>query len=145
LGALYVASTVAFNALVASYAVMSSTSYGIAIAVHFFTGRKRAPPGWFYLGDGIVGYAVNAIALIYIFVSNVFFCLTYDRPPVTAATMNYTSLVSYGMAILVVVWWFIGGSRIYKGPKLSSETYEVLERLADSGTVEVESTGKTEA
>ncbi|KAJ5526198.1 hypothetical protein N7494_012848 [Penicillium frequentans] len=149
LGALYVASTVAFNALVASYAVMSSTSYGIAIAVHFFTGRKRAAPGWFYLGDGIVGYAVNAIALVYIFVSNVFFCLPYDRPPVTAATMNYTSLVSYGMAILVIVWWFIGGSRIYKGPKLSSETYEVLERLADSGTtienVQVQSTGKAEA
>lgn len=149
LGALYVASTVAFNALVASYAVMSSTSYGIAIAVHFFTGRKRAAPGWFYLGDGIVGYAVNAIALIYIFVSNVFFCLPYDRPPVTAATMNYTSLVSYGMAILVIIWWFIGGNRIYKGPKLSSETYEVLERLADSGTpienVQVESTGKADA
>lgn len=128
---------------------MSSTSYGIAIAVHFFTGRKRAVPGWFYLGDGIVGYAVNAIALVYIFVSNVFFCLPYDRPPVTAATMNYTSLVSYGMAILVIVWWFIGGSRIYKGPKLSSETYEVLERLADSGTtvenVQVQSPGKSEA
>ncbi|KAJ5094269.1 hypothetical protein N7456_010130 [Penicillium angulare] len=132
LGALYVASTIAFNALVASYAVMSSTSYGIAIAVHFFTGRKRAAPGWFYLGDGIVGYGVNAIALIYIFVTNVFFCLPYDRPPVTASSMNYTSLVSYGMAILVIIWWFIGGRRIYKGPKLSSETYQVLERIADS-------------
>ncbi|KAJ5633656.1 hypothetical protein N7528_001498 [Penicillium herquei] len=133
LGALYVASTVAFNALVASYAVMSSTSYGIAIGVHFFTGRKRAAPGWFYLGDGFLGYAVNAIALIYIFVSNVFFCLPYDRPPVTASSMNYTSLVSYGMAILVVIWWFIGGRRIYRGPTLSSETCRALERIEESG------------
>ncbi|KAJ5689986.1 hypothetical protein N7462_004378 [Penicillium macrosclerotiorum] len=129
LGALYVASTVAFNALVASYAVMSTTSYGFAIGVHLFTGRKRVAPGWFHLGDGILGFAVNSIAIVYIFVTNVFFCLPYNRPPVTAAGMNYTSLVSYGMAILVIIWWFIGGRRIYKGPTLSSETRHVLEGL----------------
>jgi hypothetical protein len=43
--------------------------------------------------------------------------------------MNYTALVSYGMAILVVIWWFIGGKKSYKGPKLSGETQEALEGM----------------
>ncbi|OOQ85476.1 putative choline transport protein [Penicillium brasilianum] len=129
LGALYVASTTAFNALVASYAVMSTTSFGFAIGVHLFTGRKRVAPGWFHLGDGPLGFFINGVAIVYILVSNVFFCLPYNRPPVTAKSMNYTSLVSYGMAILVVIWWFIGGKRSYKGPKLSGETQEALEGL----------------
>ncbi|KAJ9494481.1 hypothetical protein H2202_010095 [Exophiala xenobiotica] len=127
LGAIYVGSTIAFNALVASYAVMSTTSYGIAIGVHLFTGRKRMIPGWFHMGNGPLGFIVNSIAMIYIVVSNVFFCMPYSVPPVTAATMNYTSLVSYGLALLVVIWWFVGGKRSYKGPRLSSQTLEALE------------------
>lgn len=129
LGALYVASTTAFNALVASYAVMSTTSFGFAIGVHLFTGRKRVAPGWFHLGDGFLGFFINGVALVYILVSNVFFCLPYNRPPVDAKTMNYTSLVSYGMAILVVIWWFIGGKKSYRGPKLSGETQDALEGM----------------
>ena len=43
-------------------------------------------------------------------------------PPVTPATMNYTSLVSYGLVLFVLIWWFARGRKIYKGPKLSSET-----------------------
>lgn len=106
---------------------MSTTSYGLAIGVHLFTGRKRTIPGWFHMGYGPLGFIVNSIAMIYIVVSNVFFCLPYFRPPVTAATMNYTPLVSYGLALLVVLWWFVGGKKSYKGPKLSSQTLEALE------------------
>jgi hypothetical protein len=142
LGAIYVGSTIAFNALVASYAVMSTTSYGLAIGVHLFTGRKRTIPGWFHMGHGPLGFIVNSIAMIYIVVSNVFFCLPYSRPPVTAATMNYTSLVSYGLALLVVVWWFVGGKRSYKGPKLSSQTLEALEGVQlDTASVVEPKTG----
>ena len=117
---------------------MSTTSYGIAIGVHLFTRRKRAIPGWFHMGKGLLGFIVNSIALIYIFVSNVFFCLPYSVPPVTAATMNYTSLVSYGLALLVVVWWFVGGKKSYKGPKLSSQTLEALEGVPVSSTTALE-------
>ncbi|KAK5062639.1 hypothetical protein LTR84_004712 [Exophiala bonariae] len=138
LGAIYIGSTIAFNALVASYAVMSTTSYGIAIGVHLFTGRKRIIPGWLHMGNGPLGFIVNSIAMIYIVVSNVFFCLPYFRPPVTAATMNYTSLVSYGLALLVVMWWFVGGKRSYKGPKLSSQTWEALEGVPMGNTSAVE-------
>ncbi|KAI1621672.1 amino acid/polyamine transporter I [Exophiala viscosa] len=138
LGAIYVGSTIAFNALVASYAVMSTTSYGIAIGVHLFTGRKRIIPGWFHMGNGPLGFFVNSVAMIYIVVTNVFFCLPYFVPPVTAATMNYTSLVSYGLALLVVVWWFVGGKRSYKGPKLSSQTLEALEGVPVGNTLAAE-------
>ncbi|KAK5447955.1 hypothetical protein LTS15_009454 [Exophiala xenobiotica] len=135
LGAIYVGSTIAFNALVASYAVMSTTSYGIAIGVHLFTGRQRIIPGWFHMGNGPLGFIVNSIAMIYIVVSNVFFCMPYSVPPVTAATMNYTSLVSYGLALLVVIWWFVGGKKSYKGPRLSSQTLEALEGVrVDNGS-----------
>lgn len=108
---------------------MSTTSFGFAIGIHLFTGRKRVAPGWFHLGDGFFGFFVNAVAITYILVTNVFFCLPYDRPPVDTRTMNYTSLVSYGMAILVVIWWFVGGRRSYKGPKLLGEMQEALEGM----------------
>jgi choline transport protein len=124
---IYIGSTVAFNALVGSYVVLSTSSYMLAIGVHLFTGRKRIAPGWFHMGYGPTGYIVNIMALTYIVVSNVFFCLPFSAPPVTPATMNYTSLVSYGMCILILVWWFIGGNKSYRGPKLSSETLAVLE------------------
>lgn len=117
---------------------MSTTSYGIAIGVHLLTGRKRIIPGWLHMGNGPLGFIVNSIAMIYIVVSNVFFCLPYFRPPVTAATMNYTSLVSYGLALLVVMWWFVGGKRSYKGPKLSSQTLEALEGVRMGSTSAVE-------
>ena len=86
------------------------------------------------MGNGPLGFIVNALALVYILVSNVFFCLPYSVPPVTAATMNYTSLVSYGIALLVVIWWFVGGKKSYKGPKLSSETLEALEGVRVNST-----------
>lgn len=81
-----------------------------------FTGRKNIVPGWFHLGHGIFGWIVNGIAFSYILVTNIFFCFPYTAPPVSAETMNYTSLVSYGLVVLVLLWWVVGGRKNFKGP-----------------------------
>lgn len=127
LDVLYVASTAAFNVLVPSYVVLTTSSFMLAIGGHLFTGRRRIVPGWFHMGFGPIGFIVNFIAVASIFTSNIIFCFPFFAPPVTPATMNYTSLLSYELVVFVLIWWFAGGRKTYKSPKLSSETLQALE------------------
>lgn len=114
LACIYVGSTTAFNAFVGCYVQLSSLSYFAAIFPHILTRRRTFTPGPFRMKPAI-GYIVNTLSCIYIIAFIVIFCFPYTLPP-TAQDMNYASLMTGGLSIFVLVWWFFRQGS-YEGPK----------------------------
>lgn len=118
MGAIYVGSTEAFNSFVGSFVLLTTTSFLLAIGPHLLSGRKSIKPGPFWMGR--YGFVVNAISCIYIVVFNVIYCFPYALP-VKVDEMNYTSVITVGLAVLVAVWWFVHGRSKYVGPQVVLE------------------------
>lgn len=114
-GAIYVGSLTAFNAFIDSFVLMTTLSYLLSILPHLLTGRKNIQPGPFWLGK--FGPAINTIACCYITVSFVIYCFPYSVPT-GADSMNYTSVITVGLTILVGIWWLMHGMGNYKGPEM---------------------------
>ncbi|KAL9605829.1 MAG: hypothetical protein Q9179_000977 [Wetmoreana sp. 5 TL-2023] len=114
LGCIYVGSTTAFAAFVGSYVVLSTLSYLAAILPHLVSGRKNVTPGWFWM-RGMTGFIINGVSCAYIIVFIVIFCFPFALP-VNAKTMNYTSLITGGLSLFVLAFWFIRQST-YVGPR----------------------------
>lgn len=58
---------------------------------------------------------VNGISCAYIVVFNVIFCFPFSLP-VDAANMNYASLITGGLSLFMLIFWFIRQST-YIGPR----------------------------
>lgn len=124
LGAIYVASTTAFNAFVGSFVVLSTLSYLAAILPFILTKRfskipgttgNNMTPGPFQMSNA-VGYLVNGVSCAYIVVFVVIFCFPYQMP-VNAVNMNYASLLAGAVTLASGGWWFVGGKG-YVGPRV---------------------------
>jgi choline transport protein len=106
IGAIYVASDKAFNALIGSFVVFSTLSYLTAILPFIFTSRFRkshSPGGSAQISGPFqvshtVGMAVNVISCLYIVVFIVVFCFP-TALPVELANMNWTCLVTGGLTL----------------------------------------------
>ncbi|KAL8853743.1 MAG: hypothetical protein Q9221_001386 [Calogaya cf. arnoldii] len=114
LGCIYVGSKTAFAAFVGSYVILSTLSYVAAILPHLLSGRKNVVPGWFWM-KGMTGFIVNGIACAYIIVFIVIFYFPFSLPT-DAAHMNYASLITGGLSLFVLLFWFIRQST-YVGPR----------------------------
>ena len=114
LGCIYVGSTTAFNTFVGSFVVLLTLSYIAAILPHLVSKRSNIVPGPFWM-KGAVGFFVNGIASVYTLVFIIIYCFPFSLP-VTAANMNYASLITDGMTLFVACWCSWKGSRGYKGP-----------------------------
>jgi choline transport protein len=112
-GCIYVGNTTAFNAFCGSFVVMTTISYGIAIAAHMSTCRKSVLPGPFHLGRW--GWAINGISILYIVFSDIIFCFP-PMKPVGAANMNYVSVILGGFFTFVTLWWLLRARQNYEGP-----------------------------
>lgn len=104
LGCIYVGSQTAFNAFIGSFVVLSSLSYLAAILPHFLSKRANVAPGWFWM-KGVSGFLINGIASLYIIAFVIIFCFPFSMP-VSAMTMNYTSLITGGFSLFVGAFWF---------------------------------------
>jgi choline transport protein len=131
LGAITLGSTTAFSDLAGSFIILSSTSYALAFGPNLFTGRKYMPVGPFHMGK--LGFAVNALAVLFIVFFNILYCFPYSMP-VEVAFMNYNCVILVGVVFLATCWWFGNASRHYAGPKLEGVigVEEVRERRASS-------------
>ncbi len=113
IGCIYVGSTTAFNAFVGSFVVLTTISYGIAIAAHMSTGRKTVIAGPFHLGK--FGWTINIISVLYIVMSDILFCFPFVQP-VTAKNMNYVCVIVGGFTVFVTLWWLASARKNYEGP-----------------------------
>jgi Amino acid permease len=98
------ASPVAANAIFSLTAIALDLSYIVPIALRrIFRHHPEVQfkPGPFYLGDGLLGWAVNLNCIIWtLFVSVIFSLPTYL--PVTKNTMNYASVITGGVLLLAM-------------------------------------------
>lgn len=60
--------------------------------------------------------AINVATVIWIIFSVVLFCMPVSIP-VTAAGMNYASVVFSGFATISVVWYAVRGRKTFNGPE----------------------------
>lgn len=76
---------------------------------------------------GIIGTINNAYACVYmIFV--IFWSVWPPETPVSAKTMNYSVVVTGGVLIFSVVWYYIRGREEYHGPVLEEDAAQVAIR-----------------
>ncbi|KAK4051529.1 polyamine transporter tpo5 [Microbotryomycetes sp. JL201] len=119
MGLLAFASYVAVGAIFALCAMALDTSYIIPIACKLiFRDHPEVQyrPGPFDLGRGLLGWAVPLIAIFW----TSFVVIILALPtivPVTKDNMNYASVVTGGVMIISLVWYYAGGRRHYKGPR----------------------------
>ena len=122
LGCIYVGSQSAFNAFVGVFAILTTMSYLAAILPHILTKRRYITPGPFWI-PSLWGYIVPVGASAYIIVFNVIYCFPYALPT-SAASMNYSSLISGGLTIIVGVYYLWKRNHGYKGPHVLMEVEE---------------------
>lgn len=80
LGAIPLGSKTAFSDLAGSFIILTTTSYAIPIAAHLFHGRTGIKPGPFWMGK--YGFAVQALAVLFIVLFNIFYCFRKSIPTV---------------------------------------------------------------
>jgi choline transport protein len=74
---------------------------------------------------GLFGIINNLYACCYM-VFVIFWSVWPPATPVTAATMNYSVVVTGGVMLLSAIWYFVRAKHVYKGPLIDSEVAEVM-------------------
>jgi amino acid transporter len=118
LGLIYFGSTAAFNSFTGVATICLSTSYGLPILILLLRGRRAVRHSSFSLGR--FGYAINLLAVCWIVLAVVLFCMPVSLP-VTAAGMNYASVVFAGFALISLVWYFAYARKEFKGPPVVAD------------------------
>ena len=75
-------------------------------------------PGWF----GIINNAYACVYMIFV----IFWSVWPPETPVTASTMNYSVVVTGGIVILSIVWYFVRARKEYHGPLIDDEVARVM-------------------
>jgi len=95
----------------------SSSSAANVINARLVWGPFRLP--------GLLGTINNLYACCYM-VFVIFWSVWPPATPVTAATMNYSVVVTGGVMLLSAVWYYVRAKDVYKGPLIDSEVAEVM-------------------
>ncbi|KAI7208238.1 putative amino acid permease [Hortaea werneckii] len=117
LGLINLGSTSAFTAFVSVGVQALALSYAIPIAISLCTGRREVNQAKWTLG-AYVGPVVNAMALAWISFEMVLFSMP-TALPVTAASMNYASVVLVGFGAIAAMSYIIYLRKVYNGPPTS--------------------------
>ncbi|KAF2767478.1 putative GABA permease [Teratosphaeria nubilosa] len=134
LGLIYFGSTAAFNSFTGVATICLNSGYGLPILVSVLRGRKMVKHSSFSLGK--FGYAINILCLCWVVLAIVLFCMPVSLP-VTAASMNYASVVFAGFATISIAWYFIHGRRYFHGPPVTSDIEPTIKgEAAYDGSVE---------
>ncbi|OQU96354.1 hypothetical protein CLAIMM_02449 [Cladophialophora immunda] len=102
--AIYCGNSVATNAILGCVALLSTWSFILALVLLLVKGRDRALPEERYLNLGRWGFAINVLSIVWC----VFIVVWLSMPlylPVTAESMNYTSVVSVGFTVIAGLYW----------------------------------------
>lgn len=128
LSLIHVGSATVFNAIVSLSIAGFFGSYLIPFSLFLYTRIKhpeRVPPGPWNLGR--YGVFVNAFAIGWGVVI-MFFSFWPSSVPVTAMTMNWSSVLYSGVVLFALVFWWVHGRRVYKGPVIETNV-EALGRV----------------
>lgn len=101
LGLINLGSTSAFTAFVSVGVQALALAYSIPIAISLFCKRSEVNRARWNIGP-FFGTIVNVIALLWIGFELVLFSMPTVRVPLTAASMNYASVLLMGFACIAV-------------------------------------------
>ncbi|KAH7412099.1 amino acid transporter-like protein [Phaeosphaeria sp. MPI-PUGE-AT-0046c] len=123
-----IGSATVFNAIVSLTIAGFFGSYLIPFSLFLYVRIKhpeRVPPGPWTLGRW--GVFVNAFAIVWGVVV-MFFSFWPTSVPVTAMTMNWSSVLWSGVVLFALGFWWVHGRRVYKGPVIETNV-ETLGRV----------------
>lgn len=106
IGCIYMGSTTAYNALVTACVIFLLLSYVIPTIFLLIKGRNSISHGPFWFGK--FGFVCNCILIIWTIFAFVFFSFP-PIMPVTAANMNYVSVVIVLFSMYAVIYWYARG------------------------------------
>lgn len=115
---LQLASTTAFEAIIAIATLGYQISYFIPILFRCTAARNTFPRGEFHLGR--FGSPIAIISSIWLGVTSIimFFPSTY---PVTKDNMNYAVVIVAGVLLIAAIYWFVSARHWFVGPKRTTE------------------------
>ncbi|KAF4781691.1 hypothetical protein HER10_EVM0002060 [Colletotrichum scovillei] len=125
LGCIFLASSTAFNALVATGLILQQVSFAFPAALALYhrsqggTAFRRVLPRRKFSMPPLIGAAANILTIVLGLLALVF----YDFPvvmPVSASNMNYACVVLGVMGLFSVANWFGYANKRYRGPRLNS-------------------------
>ncbi|OBT51789.1 hypothetical protein VE04_09993 [Pseudogymnoascus sp. 24MN13] len=122
MGAIFLGSSSAFNAIISASVVALGVSYGIPIAINCLRGRKMLGPRPFVLPDWL-GWIANLIGLAYVIVTTILFLFPPEMK-VTGSNMNYCVVAFFLIFVIATVQWFVDGRKNFKGPKFDAHALE---------------------
>ncbi|WVZ68186.1 hypothetical protein U9M48_017157 [Paspalum notatum var. saurae] len=106
-------SQVAFQAMVSIATLGLYISYALPIFFRVTTARRSFVPGPFHLGR--YGVVVGAVAVLWVALVNVLFCLPVAYP-VDKDTFNYTPAAVGGVLLLSLAAWVLHARFWFRGP-----------------------------
>lgn len=138
LACIYFGSSAAFNSFTGVATICLSTSYCVPIFVSLVRKRKLVQDSPYSLGK--FGGIINGITIVWIVFAVVFLCMPATLP-VTAATMNYASVVFCFFAVVSAVWYAVYAKDHFHGPgSMDIEGAEV--QGSDANAVHTSAPGK---
>ncbi|KAI0377270.1 amino acid transporter [Hypomontagnella monticulosa] len=120
-GLLYLGPSVAFSAYAASTTIFLNVSYVFPVVVLLLRGRsvlRHYQSEGTYFALGRAGWALNAVAAVFVIVTSVFFCFPTSLP-VSGDHMNYVVVVIGIFLIVVGTYWILYG-KTFEGPKFEA-------------------------
>lgn len=115
LSCINIGSSVALNAITSLGAIATLVSYFITISCIVYrrnSGTPLPPRKW---SLGKFGIYINVAALLFL-VPLIFFLTWPLVTPVTASTMNWSSVMLCGVLIIAMAYYVIKGRHDYSGP-----------------------------
>ncbi|KAI8376636.1 amino acid/polyamine transporter I [Choanephora cucurbitarum] len=138
-GLLYIVNETAFNAIVSVNTIASSLAYFIPICLRLTVARKTFQKGPFHLGP--FSDIINLTSCFWIlFTSVLFLCPTQN--PVTAANMNYASVIFAFVMFSAVGYYHFRARHWFHGPGKSQEPDPQLEPYEPQPILQYGSTSK---
>ncbi|KAF3000916.1 hypothetical protein E8E13_008450 [Curvularia kusanoi] len=114
LGIISVGSTSAFTAFVSVGVIALSLAYAIPISVSLYKGRKYVAQARWNIGH-LFGSLANFVAVCWILFKLILFSMPQTLP-VTEVSMNYASVVLFGLLSIALLWYAVRGRKEYRGP-----------------------------
>lgn len=115
IGAIYIASTSAFNAIIGGTVIFINWSYCLPIVILLIEGRDKLSDRPFSLGR--YGYVVNVLAVLYGAFTSILNFFPFSLP-VTTPTMNYVIVVVGGIYILLAIYWIVWARNLFVVPQM---------------------------